>query len=96
MNLHKDLLYSTENYIQYLVITYNGKESENIYIYITESFCCTPETNTILQINSTSVFLKMRLQRIKYLGNEKAEAGCINHLQESLIEEKVCEYWKTG
>ena len=30
------LLYSTGNYIQYLVITSNGKESEkkNIYIYI--------------------------------------------------------------
>ena len=26
--INKDLLYSTENYIQYLVITYNGKESE--------------------------------------------------------------------
>ena len=25
---NKDLLYSTEKYIQYLVITYNGKESE--------------------------------------------------------------------
>ena len=25
---NKDLLYSTGNYIQYLVITYNGKESE--------------------------------------------------------------------
>ena len=46
----KDLWYSTGNYIQYLVITYNGKESEKeyIYIYISESFCCTPETNTIL------------------------------------------------
>ena len=33
---NKDLLYSTGNYIQYLVITYNGKESEKecIYIYI--------------------------------------------------------------
>ena len=33
---NKDLLYSTGNYIQYLVITYNGKESEkNIYfLYI--------------------------------------------------------------
>ena len=31
--INKDLLYSTGNYIQYLVITYNGKESEkNIYI----------------------------------------------------------------
>ena len=26
--------YSTGNYIQYLVITYNGKESEKEYIYI--------------------------------------------------------------
>ena len=30
---NKDLLYSTENYIQHLVIAYNGKESEK-YIYI--------------------------------------------------------------
>ena len=31
--------YSTGNYIQYLVTTYNGKESEQLYIYkyITES-----------------------------------------------------------
>ena len=29
----KDLLYSTENYIQYLVLTYNGKESEKEYAY---------------------------------------------------------------
>ena len=33
-----DLLYNTGNYIQYLVIAYNGKESEKniylIYIYI--------------------------------------------------------------
>ena len=29
------LLYSTRNYIQYLVITYNGKEyEEDVYIYI--------------------------------------------------------------
>ena len=44
---NKDLLYSTGNYIQYLVITYNGKESEEyIYTYIckTESLCYTPET----------------------------------------------------
>ena len=30
---NKDLLYSTGNYIQYLVITYNGKEPEKVYIY---------------------------------------------------------------
>ena len=32
--INKDLLYSTGNSIQYLVITDNGKESENEYIYI--------------------------------------------------------------
>ena len=31
---NKDLLYGTGNYIQYLVTTYNGKESEKAYIYI--------------------------------------------------------------
>ena len=51
---NKVLLYSTGNYIQYLVINYNGKESEKeythtyIYAYITESLCCTPKTNTTL------------------------------------------------
>ena len=41
---------STGNYIQYLVVTYNGKESEKeyTYMYITESLCCTTETNKIL------------------------------------------------
>ena len=39
-----------ELYIQYLVITCNGKESEKEYVYvcITESLCCIPETNTTL------------------------------------------------
>ena len=33
----KDILYSTGNYIQYLIMTYNGKESEKYeYIYKTE------------------------------------------------------------
>ena len=34
---NKDLLYSTGNYTQYLIITYNGNESEkeyNVYMYI--------------------------------------------------------------
>ena len=30
---NKDLLCSTENYTQYTVITYKGKESEKEYIY---------------------------------------------------------------
>ena len=44
------LLYSTENYTQYFVITYKGKESEKEYIYvcITESLCYTCETKTTL------------------------------------------------
>ena len=53
INNNKVLLYSIGNYIQYLVINYNGKEYANIYIYIyiyiyiAESLCCTPETNTL-------------------------------------------------
>ena len=39
---NKDLLHSTGNYSQYLVITYKGKESEKERLY------CTPETNTTL------------------------------------------------
>ena len=31
---NKDLFYSTGNYIQYLLISYNGKEYEKVYIYI--------------------------------------------------------------
>ena len=37
------------NYVQYLVITYNGKEYEKEYI------CYTPETNLTLLINYTSI-----------------------------------------
>ena len=51
-----DMLYSTGNYIQYFVIIYNGKESENMHIYthtcvcvcVADSLCCIPETNTML------------------------------------------------
>ena len=51
---NKDLLYSTGNYIQYLLIIYNGKNLKKyINIRITESLCGTPETHhckaTILQ-----------------------------------------------
>ena len=60
---NKDLLQSTGNYIQCLIIRFNGKESEKEYIYIysityiIESFWCTPETNITLQIHYTSKFL---------------------------------------
>ena len=44
---HQDLLYNTGN-LQYLTITYNGKESEQEkYIYRTKSLWCTPETNIL-------------------------------------------------
>ena len=44
------LLYSTGNYAQYLIITYNGKEYEKeyIYTYLCISLCYTPETNITL------------------------------------------------
>ena len=49
---NKVLLHSKGNYIQYIVINYNIMESNlkytYMYILITESLCCTPETNTIL------------------------------------------------
>ena len=48
---NKNLMYSTGNSTQYSVKIYVGKESEkkmDIYIYITDSFCYTPETNTTL------------------------------------------------
>ena len=45
------------NYIEDLVITYSGKESEKEFMYrrmcITESLCYTPETNTALLIDYT-------------------------------------------
>ena len=49
---NKDLLYSTGNSTQYSVMTYMGKNLKKewiyIYIHITDSLCCTPETNTTL------------------------------------------------
>ena len=43
---NKVLLYSTGNYIPYLVINYNGQEYEKEHIYmITESLSCTAVIN---------------------------------------------------
>ena len=46
---NKDLLYSTGNTAQYSVVAYMGKESKrvDICICITDSLCCTAETNTL-------------------------------------------------
>ena len=45
---NKVLWYSTENYIQYLMINHSGKEykKECTYICITESLCYIAEINT--------------------------------------------------
>ena len=44
---NKVLLYSTGNCIQHPVTNYNGKEyKNNMYICITEPFCCIAEMNT--------------------------------------------------
>ena len=55
---NKDLLHSTGNYIRYIVIAYNRRECKKEYMYIytyiyththiTESLCCTSETNITL------------------------------------------------
>ena len=57
---------SIGNFIQYPVINYNEKEYEKEYVYegITESLCCTPETNTMWEINYTSIrnFFLLKIQ----------------------------------
>ena len=50
---NKNLLYSTSNSIQYSVMAYMEKNLKktkrvDICIYITDSLCCMPETNTTL------------------------------------------------
>ena len=68
---NKDLLYSKEKYTQQFVITYKRKESEkeDMYVCITESLCCTPETNTTLK-------KKHIMKRGKNQKNWKAVAFC--------------------
>ena len=45
--INQELLYSTENSTQFSVVTYMRKEFKKEGIYVTESLCCTPETNTL-------------------------------------------------
>ena len=47
---NKVLLYGAQNYIQYPMISHNGKENkkECMHICITESLCCTAVVNTTL------------------------------------------------
>ena len=55
--VNKSLLYSTGNYIQYSVTNHDGKE--NMYICITESFCCTAKNkdNNVNQLIVQQIFL---------------------------------------
>lgn len=74
--MHKGLLCSA----QYREITYNGKElkKECIYIYVcvsihmcvynaykTESLCCAPEANAVLEIKYTSIGINKRFTKRK-------------------------------
>ena len=46
---NQDLLYSTENYSQHLVIVYNGKEPEKEYMYVCVCVCvCVCDRITLL------------------------------------------------
>ena len=51
--MDKDLLESTGNSIQFFVITYMGIESKKEGIYITDSLCCTAETNSTVKNDVT-------------------------------------------
>ena len=62
---NKDLLHSTGNDTQYLIITFNG--NTNSHIYLIESFCCTLET----YCKSTSINkITLRSSRCGSLVNE--------------------------
>ena len=43
---------------------------KNIYVYITESLCCTAKTNTTLQINYTSIKQNNKKEVWSVLGNQ--------------------------
>ena len=60
---NKDLLDNTGNYIQYLVITCNGKESEKEYVCITQLLFSSAEISNVNQLyfsflKSDECFLK--------------------------------------
>ena len=69
------------NYIEDLVITHSGKESEKEFMYrcvcITESLCCTPETNTALLINYTSIEKKKVAMSLVYSKSQMSHVYAI-------------------
>ena len=96
--INKDLLYSTEDNTQHLVITQNGKESEKekeyiyiyIYIYETESLYCIPES---LEISYTSIMKKekMTMEVRELLQQDNDSTTCQQLLDEVnvIIQEKL-------
>ena len=58
-NMKKQLLYSTGNYTQYLVITYNGKESEKEYIYYIIYIKLNLNICIYIKMNHSPVYLKL-------------------------------------
>ena len=72
---NKDLLNSTGNSTQFLVITCNGKESKKEYIScITGSPCGIPEANTTVEINRvcTGVSMYMHTGACMHTGVSKS------------------------
>ena len=45
--INKDLLYSTGNYTQFLIIMYKGKESEKEYILYTHIYVCVNHSESL-------------------------------------------------
>ena len=79
----REAVYSIGIYSEYLIITYNGKESEKEYrnICISESFFYIPETNTVnllyfnLKIESYSIiFYVQRLGNCIYIKLEETSS----------------------
>ena len=67
---NKILLYSTRNYIQYLMISHNVKEYEKecvcVYIYMTQSLCYTAiMNNTVIQPYLNKILLQVNQEMLK-------------------------------
>ena len=73
--INKVLLYSTGNYIQYLMIKHNGKEYEAIYV--TESFCYKQK----LTQHCKSTILQLKNKQKK---NDSKHCLCSRHHSKSL------------
>ena len=80
---NKDLLYSTGNCIQYLLITHNGKVSEKRYvclcvyqIQISESLCCPPETCESIICQFKKKDLQASLVLVAHVSNSCDPMNC--------------------